>query len=283
MAKLRDIVDALELQFDEGQSYLNRQTGEIVALSNKEMSAAEEGADIKDFQDWQQELIRKAIDILETDHYVELPSQHEINDWSIMQDFADALQEGRVRDALLSVLQHKGTFRHFKDTLYRHGIEKQWFAYRIQALEKIARDWLIENEIPFEEGTTQADLPPPPKPQIVALDHVQLAMPVGEEDKARSFYVGILALQEVPKPPNLAKRGGVWFELDSVRVHLGVEQPFLPAKKAHPAFLVKELDALIARCQQAGYEVTPDDQIPGVQRVYIHDPFGNRIELIAVE
>ena len=108
-------------------------------------------------------------------------------------------------------------------------------------------------------------------------------MPAGEEDKARSFYVGILTLQEVPKPPNLAKRGGVWFELDSVRVHLGVEQPFHPAKKAHPAFLVKELDALIARCQQAGYEVTPDDQIPGVTRVYIHDPFGNRIELIAVE
>ena len=283
MVKLRDIVDALELQFDEGQSYLNRQTGEVVTLSNKEMSAAEEGADIDDFQDWQQELIRKAIDILETDHYVELPSQHEINEWSIMREFCDTLQDERIRDELLIAIHGKGAFRYFKDTLYRHGIEKRWFAYRAQALEKIARDWLIENEIPYEEGTTQADLPLPPKPQIVALDHVQLAMPVGEEDKARSFYVGILTLQEVPKPPNLAKRGGVWFELDSVRVHLGVEQPFLPAKKAHPAFLVKELDALIARCQQAGYEVTPDDQIPGVTRVYIHDPFGNRIELIAVE
>lgn len=116
--------------------------------------------------------------------------------------------------------------------------------------------------------------------KISAIDHVQLAMPAHEEEKARSFYNGILGLQEVAKPEKLAKRGGVWFELDNVRVHLGVEENFQPARKAHPAFRVEGWEALIARCQAAGYEVVMDELIPGVRRAYVHDPFGNRIELI---
>jgi catechol 2,3-dioxygenase-like lactoylglutathione lyase family enzyme len=115
---------------------------------------------------------------------------------------------------------------------------------------------------------------------IYAIDHVQLAMPRGQEDAARAFYAGVLGLSETPKPPALAARGGVWFESGAVRVHLGVEQEFRPARKAHPAFLVHDLDLLIARCQAAGYAVTSDEPLPGYRRVHVADPFGNRIELM---
>ena len=115
---------------------------------------------------------------------------------------------------------------------------------------------------------------------VTAIDHVQLAMPAGGEDAARSFYAGLLGLAEVPKPPNLAKRGGCWFEGDRVKVHLGVEQDFRPARKAHPALLVADLPALAARLAAAGVELVDDEPLEGYERVYVHDPFGNRIELL---
>jgi catechol 2,3-dioxygenase-like lactoylglutathione lyase family enzyme len=116
--------------------------------------------------------------------------------------------------------------------------------------------------------------------RVHALDHVQLAMPAGQEALAREFYCGILGLSEVPKPANLAKRGGAWFEGGNLRVPLGVEADFRPAKKAHPAFLVQRLDALTSRLQQAGIEVVTDEPLEGYKRIYVSDPFGNRIELL---
>ena len=113
-----------------------------------------------------------------------------------------------------------------------------------------------------------------------AIDHVQLAMPKGEEEAARRFYRELLGLKELTKPPELAKRGGCWFESGSVQVHLGVEEDFRSAKKAHPALRCTDYSALISRLQQAGIEVTPDTAMPGTVRCYIHDCFGNRIELI---
>jgi catechol 2,3-dioxygenase-like lactoylglutathione lyase family enzyme len=113
---------------------------------------------------------------------------------------------------------------------------------------------------------------------LAAIDHVQLAMPAGEEATAEAFYSGVLGLPRVPKPPNLEKRGGCWFESSTVRVHLGVEADFRPAKKAHPAFLVEDFDGLVAAL---GDRFTPDAELPGVRRGYVEDPFGNRIELIA--
>ena len=115
---------------------------------------------------------------------------------------------------------------------------------------------------------------------IIALDHVQLAMPAGREPEARAFYAGLLGLAEVAKPPNLVKRGGCWFERGAVKVHLGVEEAFRPARKAHPAFLVDDLPALAADLEGAGHPVTPDREIAGVGRAFVDDPFGNRIELI---
>lgn len=105
-------------------------------------------------------------------------------------------------------------------------------------------------------------------------------MPPGEEDKARNFYGRILGLAEVTKPPHLAQRGGCWFENGTARIHLGVEAEFLPAKKAHPALLVSGLSVLAERLQDAGFPVQTDEPLPGYERLYVSDPFGNRIELM---
>ena len=111
---------------------------------------------------------------------------------------------------------------------------------------------------------------------ITGLHHVQLAAPAGSEPELRRFYAGALGLQEVAKPPGLAGRGGVWFRGPGVEVHLGIEAGFRPAAKAHPAFLVDDLDAVVAELPGA----VPDDLFPGYRRVYVHDPVGNRIELL---
>jgi len=118
---------------------------------------------------------------------------------------------------------------------------------------------------------------------FIAIDHVQLAMPAGEEEAARRFYRDLLGMAEIPKPAELAKRGGCWFESGSVQLHLGVEADFRPAKKAHPALRCRDYDALTSRLRAAGVEVKPDDNIPGVRRCHVSDPFGNRIELIAAQ
>ena len=116
--------------------------------------------------------------------------------------------------------------------------------------------------------------------RVVAIEHVQLAMPPGRENEARAFYDGVLGIPEVPKPPHLAKRGGAWFERGSLKIHLGVETDFRPARKAHPALLVDDLEALIARLKARGVEVLEDAPLEGYVRVYVADPFGNRIELM---
>jgi catechol 2,3-dioxygenase-like lactoylglutathione lyase family enzyme len=114
---------------------------------------------------------------------------------------------------------------------------------------------------------------------ITGIDHVQLAMPPGHEEAARSFYAGLLGMTELPKPPVLAARGGCWFASGTAVLHLGVQESFTPARKAHPALLVDDLDALAATLAAAGYDCVPaDGEIPGVRRIHSHDPFGNRVE-----
>jgi catechol 2,3-dioxygenase-like lactoylglutathione lyase family enzyme len=115
---------------------------------------------------------------------------------------------------------------------------------------------------------------------IIAIEHVQLAMPRGMENIAREFYQGVLGIPEIPKPPHLAKRGGVWFERGMLKVHLGVEADFRPAQKAHPALLVVDLEGLMARLREHDITLVEDDPLEGYLRVYVADPFGNRIELM---
>src|SRR5581483_3541878 len=115
---------------------------------------------------------------------------------------------------------------------------------------------------------------------FIAIDHVQLAMPSGQEGIARRFYRDLLGMAEIQKPLELATRGGCWFESGSVQIHLGVEKDFRPAKKAHPAVRCRNYPALTEHLRSNGCEVHEVVDIPGVLRCYIHDPFGNRIELI---
>ena len=115
---------------------------------------------------------------------------------------------------------------------------------------------------------------------VVGLDHIQLAMPPGREDEARRFYGGILGLREIAKPAPLAARGGCWFEGPGTQIHLGIEEEFVPARKAHPALRVADLDVCRHVLATAGIQTVPDTTLPHVRRFYTADPFGNRIELI---
>jgi catechol 2,3-dioxygenase-like lactoylglutathione lyase family enzyme len=119
-----------------------------------------------------------------------------------------------------------------------------------------------------------------PRPvTIVGIDHVQVAAPRGCEAEARAFYGGLLGLEELAKPEPLRARGGCWFRAGTHELHVGVEEPFAPARKAHPGFVVDDLAGLAERLRAQGIEVTPDETIPGVERAYVADPFGNRLEL----
>jgi catechol 2,3-dioxygenase-like lactoylglutathione lyase family enzyme len=116
---------------------------------------------------------------------------------------------------------------------------------------------------------------------ILGIDHVQLAAPPGREDEARAFYGGLLAMSELPKPEPIRARGGCWFAAGGQELHIGVEDPFTPARKAHPGLVVSDLDAIRARFQGAGLEYEDDTKIDGVDRLFVQDPFGNRLELRA--
>jgi catechol 2,3-dioxygenase-like lactoylglutathione lyase family enzyme len=116
--------------------------------------------------------------------------------------------------------------------------------------------------------------------RIVRIDHVQLAMPIGGEAAARKFYAELLGIPEREKPAPFAARGGAWFERGDLKLHMGVEADFRPAKKAHPALRVEGLSALIERLRSAGVNVLNDEPFEGDARAYVEDPFGNRIELI---
>jgi catechol 2,3-dioxygenase-like lactoylglutathione lyase family enzyme len=117
--------------------------------------------------------------------------------------------------------------------------------------------------------------------QVVGIDHVQLAMPAGGEDAAREFYAHVLGIPEVRKPPALAGRGGAWFETGALRLHLGVDPEFRPARKAHAGLLVRELPILVRKLRRAGHEVE-EVRVEDRLHAYVSDPFGNRLELVDV-
>ena len=115
---------------------------------------------------------------------------------------------------------------------------------------------------------------------LFRLDHVQIAAPPDCEGAAREFYGALIGLTEIPKPPVLAARGGVWFQVGEEQLHIGVEQEFQPARKAHPAFATADLDELATNLQNAGHEIIWDEALPDMRRFYVNDPWGNRIEFL---
>lgn len=113
-----------------------------------------------------------------------------------------------------------------------------------------------------------------------AIDHIQLAAPKGSEERAREFFIDLLGFEEIEKPEELKKRGGVWFRCGNVQVHIGVEEPFSPARKAHPAFEIENIEVLKNHLRTSGIEIIEDNKLPGANRFYVSDPFGNRIEML---
>jgi catechol 2,3-dioxygenase-like lactoylglutathione lyase family enzyme len=113
---------------------------------------------------------------------------------------------------------------------------------------------------------------------VTGIDHVQIAAPPGCEPAARAFYGSLLGMEELPKPEPLASRGGCWFKAGALELHVGVEDPFAPARKAHPGFVVDDLAALREKLAGQGIEARDDHDLPGVERFYAEDPFGNRLE-----
>lgn len=116
--------------------------------------------------------------------------------------------------------------------------------------------------------------------EILGLDHVQVAIPAGAEDEARAFYGALLGMTEIPKPAVMAGRGGCWFQCGAQQLHIGADVDFRAARKAHPALLVRGLTALRERLQAAGCALEPGEQLEGVDRWMVYDPFGNRVELV---
>ncbi len=115
---------------------------------------------------------------------------------------------------------------------------------------------------------------------ITGLHHVQLAMPPGQEKEAVAFYAGVLGLVQTPKPHHLAARGGCWFVGGSAHIHLGVDADFRPTRKAHPALLTNDLGGMKRRLERSGIPIAVDEPLPGYDRMYITDPFGNRVEIL---
>ena len=149
--RVDDIVEALEMQFDESASYLDLDTGQVVTVSKDLLRAAEDPGDEEpDLPTWQRDEWEIAKRIVSTDRFRELPTKFDVHEWAIMQDFSRSLQSDSIREDLLRAIHGAGAFRNFKDTVRRHGIDSAWFGFRTEALRQIARNWCEENQIALE-------------------------------------------------------------------------------------------------------------------------------------
>jgi|SRR5579864_4540828 len=147
--RLEDIVDALEMQFDEPSSFVDLDTGQVETVSHDLLREAEESGDDEepDLPEWQKQEWEIAKRIVSTDRFQGLPTKFDVHEWGIMEDFARSVESDRIREELLRAIHGAGAFRYFKDTLRRHNIESAWFAFRTEALRQIAIDWCEENQI----------------------------------------------------------------------------------------------------------------------------------------
>jgi hypothetical protein len=153
--KLNDVIEALEAAGEELTHYLDRGTGEIVMITNEEIEAAEEDELISEYPDWQREAILKAREILKSENFVALPDQFDIHEYKIMEDFCLAFEDRRVGEELHRLIKGRGAFKRFKDAIYSLGGHKAWYQFRRTEIEKIAIEWLEEQQVPYicEEST----------------------------------------------------------------------------------------------------------------------------------
>src|SRR5215831_9466520 len=149
--KLSDIIEGLEFQSDERSSFLNLTTGEVVAITDEELRAAEHDAPLEDFPEWQHDAIHIAGEIIETDHYLPLPDRFEIHEYQIMERFCLSVDEEDIRDDLCNAIRGRGAFRYFKDRIHAYGITEDWYWYRDAALQEIAMALCEEHGIQYTE------------------------------------------------------------------------------------------------------------------------------------
>jgi hypothetical protein len=149
--KLEDIIDGIEMQTDESESFLNIRTGEVVIISDEESSAAEEDKPIDLFPEWQHELINKAKEILRSNDYISLPSKFQVHEYSIMEKFCLSIDDDQLRDLLYYSTKGSGAFRRFKDNICKYNLEEEWYKFRDKAIKRIAIEWCENNGINYIE------------------------------------------------------------------------------------------------------------------------------------
>ena len=149
--KLKDIIEGMEFQSDEGSSHLNTTTGEVVYITDEEVRAAEDETPLDQFPEWQHEVIRLAKEFIESDDYLELPTKFDIHEYRIMERFCLSVDDDDMRDNLCNAIRGRGAFRRFKDRIHEYGIADDWYTYRDEALRKIAIDWCEGNGIQYTE------------------------------------------------------------------------------------------------------------------------------------
>jgi len=149
-ARLQDIVDALEIQFDESPSFLDRETGQVETVSSELLSAAEEGEDDEDADEADEEWELAKLIVSSRDRFLRLPTKFDVHEWAIMEEFSQSVKSAGIREDLLHAIHGAGAFRNFKYLVRRHGIDKSWFAFRTEALRQIGLDWCEENKIAWE-------------------------------------------------------------------------------------------------------------------------------------
>jgi len=150
-SKLDDIIDGLESQSFESYSFLNKKTGQVILITEEEMRAVEDGEPIEDFPQWQQDSVKIAKEIDETDNYIQLPAKFDIDEHRIMERFCLSIDDAKMRNLFCNLIRDRGAFRHFKDAIYEHDISDDWFEYRNNALKHIAIEWCEENDIEFDD------------------------------------------------------------------------------------------------------------------------------------
>ncbi|GIN56024.1 hypothetical protein J8TS2_03430 [Lederbergia ruris] len=148
---LRDIIDGMEMQFDEWNTYLNRSTGEVLSVSQNDLRAAEEDEPIDHLPDWQQEDLKIAIDVVENfENYVELPTKYDINEYQMMEDFCYVLSDGNKKNKLLNAIRGRGAFRRFKDLVFQLDLEEEWYTFRDNAYKEIAIRWCQDYDLEYK-------------------------------------------------------------------------------------------------------------------------------------
>ena len=151
-ANLQDIIDAIEMQFDETRNFLNLKTGEVITVSVEALRAAEEEEPFDDLPDWQQEEIEIAIDVVENfENYKHLPMTYDINEYGMMENFCYELKNEEQQDGLLDAIRGRGAFRRFKDKVIYYGIEQEWYAFRDEQYKQVAINWCNDHEIQYRE------------------------------------------------------------------------------------------------------------------------------------